>query len=123
MTVAEQPAPRGQLVWRDGTRAHFCSLGELRASLQSPSPHGEPVAIHVEALPVDFDPTTTTTTPYPWCEAESAWYAFGATRPIVMGLPVLSYASEAKAKQASEALSLTISPWAAVLSTPFHEAP
>jgi copper chaperone NosL len=123
MTVAEQPAPRGQLIWRDGTRAHFCSLGELRATVQGPSPHGEPVAVYVETLPADFDPATPSTAPLAWSAAEQAWYLFGAERPGVMGMPVLSYASEAEARQAAERLSLSVASWEAVRGTPFHQAP
>lgn len=123
MVVAEQPAPRGQLVYRDGTRAHFCSLGELRASVQGRSPHGSPVALYVEALPADFDPATNTAVEHPWIPAEGATYLTGATRPMVMGLPLLSFADEEEARAAAARLGLGVADWSAVRDTPFNTLP
>ncbi len=123
MIVAEQPAPRGQLVYRDGTRAGFCSLGELRATVQSRSPHGTPVALYVEALPADFDPTANSTAELAWIPAEHATYLTGATRPMVMGLPLLSFADEDEARAASGRLGLGVASWPDVRDTPFNETP
>jgi len=123
MTVAEQPAPRGQVVYRDGARAHFCSLGELRAALQAPSPHGNAVATYVEALPDGFDPAANATAPLPWIPAEDAWYVFGTERPLVMGLPVLSFADEAAARESARQLGQEPVSWPAVRETPFNQTP
>ena len=123
MTVSAQPAPRGQLIYRDGTHPYFCSLGELRAALQARSPHGEPLAIYVETLPRDVDPDTLDTAPLPWVRAEQAWYVFGASRPQIMGLPGLSFASEADARAAAERLGLQAVPWSTVLDIPFDRVP
>jgi len=123
MTVAEQPSPRAQVVYRDGARAHFCSLGELRAALQAPSPHGSAVATYVEALPADFDPAANTAAPLPWIPAEDAWYVFGAERPLVMGLPVLSFADEAAARESAQRLGREPVAWTAVRETPFNQTP
>jgi copper chaperone NosL len=123
MVVAEQPAPRGQLVYRDGTRAHFCSLGELRATVQGRSPHGSPVALYVEALPADFDPAANATAEQSWIPAEGATYLTGATRPMVMGLPLLSFADGAEAQEAATRLGLGVATWPDVRDTPFNALP
>ncbi len=93
MVVAEQPFPRGQLVHRDGTRAFFCSLGDLVQYLQAPSPHGKPAGVFVEVAPPTLDPATPATDPQPWRPAEEARYLLGAERRGIMGPPVLSFAS------------------------------
>jgi copper chaperone NosL len=123
MIVSEQPSPRGQVVYRDGTRAFFCSLGEQRAALQARSPHGRPVKAHVEVVPLDFDPATTSVLPLPWVDAEKAWYVFGTERPLVMGLPVLSFPNEADATQVADRLGLRAVPWPAFRDIPFHQIP
>jgi len=123
MTVGEQPAPRGQVVYRDGERAHLCSLGDLRALLEAPSPHGATVAVYVEALPAGFDPSQMPTAHLPWVSAESASFVFGAERPMVMGLPVLSFASTADAEPAATALGVTVFDWDAVKRTSFGATP
>jgi copper chaperone NosL len=123
MMVSEQPAPRGQLVYRDGTRAHFCSVGDLRASLEAPSPHGSPLSLYVEALPADFDPASNLVSTFPWVAAEDAGYVFGATRPLVMGTPVLTYADPAAAAHAAEQHGLHAYSWESVRAAPFNQSP
>ncbi len=123
MIVTEQPAPRAQIVYRDGTRAWFCSLGELRAALAAPSPHGSPSGIYVEALPADFDPASTPTAPLAWVAAEDGWYIVGPERPMVMGLPVLSFADRPSAEAAAARLGRRAVPWSTLRDTPFNRAP
>ncbi len=111
MVVREQPAPRGQVVHRDGTRVHLCSIGDMVHYLQTPSPHGKPAKIHVEALPVDFDPTGTDTNERPWVDAEKASYVVGVERKRVMGRAVLAYAERAQAEAAAKRLSGQLKTW------------
>ena len=42
MVIREQPAPRGQLLRRDGTREFLCSIDDLVQYLDVPSPLGKP---------------------------------------------------------------------------------
>jgi copper chaperone NosL len=123
MVVREQPAPRGQVVYRDGQHHFTCSLGDLRASLQSPGPLGHPVQVYVESLPEGFDPTSTDPGPHPWMPAEDGWYVFGADRPQVMGIPALSFADREAAEVAAISFSTAPVPWEAVARTPFNEIP
>lgn len=123
MIVGEQPAPRGQIVYRDGTYAHACSIGDLRALVQAPSPHGSPRAVFVEVLPDGFDPTSNAATPLDTRPAEDVWFVFGATRPLVMGLPVLTYAERPAAEAVAATLSGTVVGWSSVAETPFDQVP
>lgn len=123
MVVGEQPAPRGQVVYRDGTHVHTCSIADLRALVQAPSPRGAPRAVYVEGLEASFDPASTDAAPRPWIAADDAWFVFGATRPMVMGLPVLTYADEAVATVVADGLSGSRARWDAVSTTSFNQAP
>ncbi len=123
MFVREQPAPRGQIAWRDGTVEHLCSLGDLRAAAQTPSPHGAAHRVWVEVLPVDFVDGGDVTQPMPWLPAQDAWFVFGASRPLVMGDAVLAFADQASALKHAEPLSTRPVRWAALLSTPFNQVP
>lgn len=123
MVVREQPAPRAQVLHRDGTRAMLCSIGDLRAHLASPSPHGKAQGAWVEALPPGTAPDALGTAPRPWLATEAASYVVGVPRPAVMGEPVLSYATPAQAAEAAAALGGWTTTWAALQATPFHELP
>lgn len=100
MVVREQPAPRGQVVHRDGTRVFLCSIGDLVQYLQSPSPHGSATDVFVEALGADDDPTAVDSRERSFIRADSASYVVGIKRPNVMGRPVLVYESEVSAAKA-----------------------
>jgi nitrous oxide reductase accessory protein NosL len=123
MFVSEQPAPRGQFVYRDGTHHFVCSIEEMRAIMQTPSPLGRPVAAFVEVLPSGFDPSTNTTAPLPWVSAEEAWFVFGAGRPLVMGTPVLSFSSSDEALRQAATLGTTPIRWPDLVKTPFDAVP
>ncbi len=101
MVVREQPAPRGQIVHRDGTRAFFCSLDDLRQYALAPSRHGEIVETYVETVADDLDPATTPVDERPWSDAADAHYVVGVSRPGIMGPPALAYASAAAAQAAA----------------------
>ncbi len=90
MTVADQPSPRGQVAHRDGSHAHFCSVGDLLHYLGTPGPKGAPTDIWVEAMPADLDPAAHDTAPQPWVAPEEAAFTLGKDRRV-MGTPVLSY--------------------------------
>jgi len=101
MIVSEQPAPRAQVVHRDGTRLFLCGIGDLLAHLEAPSPHGRPVAIWVEAMEPDEDPREIHLGEHEWIRAEDAVYRIGDERPpIIMGEPVMTYRDRATAEQA-----------------------
>lgn len=123
MVVSEEPSPRGQVLHRDGTHAHLCSLGDLRAYLQAPNPHGKAVAVWVEVLPPDVDPARRSTTPLPWLRAEQAHFVVGFERPGTMGRPALSFATAAYAAEAAARIGGGTASWEALLTTPHHEDP
>ena len=101
MVVSEQPAPRAQVVHRDGTRLFLCGIGDLLAHLEAPSPHGRPVDIWVEAMEPDEDPRDVHLDEHEWIRAEKAVYRIGDERPpIIMGEPVMTYRDRATAERA-----------------------
>lgn len=101
MVVREQPAPRGQVVHRDGTRVFLCSLADLVQYLQAPSKHGSPVSVFVEVLDPAAAPKEKSTAERPWARAEEAGYVVGVEREGIMGKPVLAYPSAAAAAAAA----------------------
>ena len=103
MVVAEQPAPRGQVLHRDGTHVHFCSLGDMRAYVQAPGPRGKPIGAWVEGLEAGFDPTALDVAERSWIPAEEAHFVVGFER-AVMGRPSLSFADAGAATTAAERL-------------------
>lgn len=123
MVVREQPAPRGQAVHRDGTVAQLCSVGDLRAHLQTPNPHGEVQAAWVEGVPADFDPLAPAGPQLPWVRVEQASWVVGLERPQVMGRPALTTASPAEAQSLAERLGARMVGWAEVQATPFPQDP
>jgi len=123
MMVGEQPSPRGQLTYRDGSRDFVCSIEELRAMAQQRTAKGHPVGVFVEALPVSFEPETNSSVQQPWVPASEAWFVFGTTRQGVMGEPVLSFTTEETAAAFAERVHTTPVDWAALESAPFHTIP
>lgn len=99
MLVREQSAPRSQVVYRDGERLFFCSLGDMLVHLDAPSPHGRAETIFVEVMSPDQDPLETHTGEQPWLPADEAVYVVGVPREGIMGEPVLAYATRADAEQ------------------------
>ena len=102
MVVAEQPAPRGQLIHRDGTRVFFCSLGDMVRYYEVPSPHGKPTAVFVEIMDPAIPPLTLSDEPRPWYPAEEAFYVLGLPRTGIMGDPIMAYATDEEAIQVLE---------------------
>ncbi len=98
MYVLEQPGPRGQLVYRDGSRRYFCSIGDLLAILTLPSPLGEPRQIWIEAMPADMVLADNNTEPQLWIKVNQAHFVVGIERRGVMGMPAVSLASSEDAK-------------------------
>ncbi len=123
MVVGEQPSPRGQLAYRDGTHAHICSIEEVRALAAAPGPRGTPVGVWVEDLPADFDWRNTSTEPLEWIDANAAWFVFGAERSLVMGVPVLTYGDSDEAYRVADALGTHPASWSDLLRTPVLEIP
>lgn len=101
MVVSEQPAPRAQVVHRDGTRLFLCGIGDLLVHLEAPSPHGDPIEIYVEAIEVDEDPREIDVSEHEWIRAEDASYRLGDERPhLIMGEPVMVYRDRSTAESA-----------------------
>ena len=111
MVVRDQPAPRAQVVHRDGTRAHLCSLGELVLYLQAPSPHGSVKAVFVEDLGEGFDPAGSDKKEHAWVAAPSASYVVGVARRGIMGPPVLSFKNPEQAHAAATKHGGTRATW------------
>ncbi len=111
MVVREQPAPRGQLVYHDGTRLFFCSVGDLVQYMQSPSPHGSVERMFVEVLDPKADPRNPGTVLRPWVEADSAAFVLEVKREHVMGEPVLVYASRSAAEDVAKRYGGRVVAW------------
>lgn len=101
MTVGNQPAPRGQVVHHDGTRAYLCSISDLIHYAGVPSRHGRIVATFVEVMDDGSDPAELATESLPWARAAEASYVMGVARPRIMGPPVLTYGAEDLAMEAA----------------------
>lgn len=115
MVVREQPAPRAQLVHRDGERAYFCSLGDLVQYLRAPSPHGKVEAVFVEVQDPAADPRETRTAERPWSAAGEATYVVGVERSgPIMGPPVLAYSSRESAAEVAREHGGEVHDWAAL---------
>jgi copper chaperone NosL len=111
MVVREQPAPRAQLLHRDGTRRFFCSIGDMVQYAGGPSPHGRIEHVFVETLPSEVSTTTRSFEPHPWRHADQAHYVTGIERPGVMGPPVLVFASSNDAAQTAKRLNGRVVTW------------
>jgi len=114
MIVREQPAPRGQLVHRDGKRVFFCSIGDLTTYLQAPSPHGAAQHVFVETVAPDVDPSRFDPSPRPWIKAEAGHYVVGIPRDRVMGDPVLVFDDAESAAQIAQMHGGRVVDWTAL---------
>ena len=115
MVVGEQPSPRGQVVYRDGSHSHACSLSDLAHVAVAPSPLGNPVATFVEVQDAAVDPVAPDTAPQPWHPADSVFFVAGVARRGVMGPPLLAFAAEATARAAATRLGGEVRSWADVI--------
>ncbi|HIF97283.1 MAG TPA: hypothetical protein EYQ54_09715 [Myxococcales bacterium] len=91
MLVRGQSAPRAQVIHRDGTRAFFCSVADLLAYLEAPSPHGAVLRTYLEVMEPDESPAQSHTRAHPWSEAGQASFVVGLKRSSIMGAPVMVY--------------------------------
>lgn len=112
MVVVQQPAPRAQLIHRDGARAFFCSLSDAVVYASNPSGHGKPTAIFVETLDPSADPEKTDAAARPWAPVESASFVVGIERTGIMGKPALAYAARDEAEQVAKRFGGTVVSWA-----------
>lgn len=112
MIVVQQPAPRAQLLHRDGTRAFFCSMSDVVVYASNPSAHGKPTAIFVETLDPSAAPENTDPAARPWAPVESASFVAGIERAGVMGKPALAYAARDEAEQVAKRYGGTVMSWA-----------
>lgn len=101
MVVREQPAPRAQVVYANGTRSFFCSISDLVRYLEVPTSDGAPAQVYVEALTSEEDPQQVNTGEHRWIPAADAHYVLGVERPSVMGKPALVYASQEESAAAA----------------------
>jgi nitrous oxide reductase accessory protein NosL len=127
MVIQEQAAPRAQLVLRDGSHKHMCSIGDLRAWVQSPGPAGKPVAVFVEVQSVEAQTSATIDTPTrafgQWLRAEETTFVVGIERPSVMGRPALAFADPKDAATVAERVGGYVASWDALAETSFHLDP
>lgn len=104
MVVIEQPAPRMQVVHRDGHRAYFCSIGDSLHYLADRNSHGEATAVYVEVLPEEVDAKVLDTKEKDWALVSDTVFVTGIERSGIMGEPVLAFrsasAADAVAKRA-----------------------
>lgn len=101
MVIKDQPAPRAQVVHRDGTRLFLCGIADLMVHLEAPSPHGSPVAIFVEAMEAHEDPREIHLGDHEWIHAQDAIFRIGDQRPaMIMGRPAMVYRDRSTAEKA-----------------------
>ncbi|MCF6311202.1 MAG: nitrous oxide reductase accessory protein NosL [Verrucomicrobiales bacterium] len=105
MVVREQPSPRGQVVYHDGTREFLCSIGDLLHFLAVPSPSGKPLAIYAEVMPDDHEADNRSTTWQVWGEAGELFFVTDIERAAVMGKPVLTFHTRKAAEKAANKLA------------------
>jgi nitrous oxide reductase accessory protein NosL len=108
MLLREQTAPRAQVVHRDGERSFICSISDLLAYLDAPSPHGRVIQVLVEVMDPSQDPALPHTNPHPWVDSEDAVYVVGIERSGVMGEPVLTYHDRVAAERVIQGTSARI---------------
>lgn len=114
MVVREQPAPRAQVLHRDGFRAFLCSVAELPYYVAAPSPHGKPRILWVEALRPEEGASATSTEPHPWIAAETARFVVGGPARPVMGESILVYDTPEAAATAARECGGRVLDWPAL---------
>lgn len=114
MVVIEQPAPRMQVVHRDGHRAYFCSIGDSLHYLADKNSHGEAAAIYVEVLAEDVDAKVLDTKEKDWALTSDAVFVTGIERSGIMGEPVLAFRSVGTADTVAKRGGGAIGGWADV---------
>ncbi len=102
MVIREQPAPRGQVIHRDGSREFMCSIDDLVQYLDVPSPSGKPRKIFAEVMPDDHKLDDMDTGPQSWAEAAGVFFVIGIDRGGVMGDPALTYRTKDAAEMAAK---------------------
>ncbi len=112
MVVAEQPSPRGQVVYRDGFHAHACSLGDLALLAAAPSPHGKPVAVFVEPQDALADAAALDLAAQPQAPSTSLHFVAGVARPGIMGPPLLAFRDAARAAAEADRRGGRVVDWA-----------
>lgn len=105
MVVREQPSPRGQAIYRDGSREFLCSTGDLVQFLAVPSARGKPIAIYAEVMPDDHEADTRDTGWQPWVEAAELFFVIGIERDAVMGNPALTFNTQEAAEKVAKKLT------------------
>lgn len=101
MVIREQPAPRGQVIHRNGERQFLCSIDDLLQYIEIPSPSGSITHIYCEVMPDAHAPADMDTSFQPWEEAAKLSYVTGIKRKGVMGAPVMSYRTIGAAEKAA----------------------
>ncbi|MBW2465134.1 MAG: nitrous oxide reductase accessory protein NosL [Deltaproteobacteria bacterium] len=116
MIVREQPAPRGQLVHRDGTRAHFCAISDLAVYVGAPSPHGAPTSVYVEVMAPDTTPDDLSTDELSWSPVDDVSFVIGDFERPVMGQPVLTFSTDEEGGAAAARLDGRAIGWEGLLT-------
>ncbi len=105
MVVREQPAPRGQVIHRDGTHSFLCSIGDLVHFLAVPSPSGKPLMVYTEVMPDDFEANIRSTSWQPWGKASELFFVTDIELTAVMGKPALTFRTREAAEKSSKKLT------------------
>lgn len=116
MIVREQPAPRGQLIHRDGTRAFFCAISDLAVYVGAPSPHGVPTSIYVEVMSADAAPEELSTDEVAWSAVDDVSFVVGEFERPVMGVPVLTFSTDEEGSAAAARLDGKAIRWEGLLT-------
>lgn len=105
MVVREQPAPRGQVVYRNGTRSFLCSIDDLVHFLAVPSPNGKPLTIYAEVMPDGYESDKRSTAWQSWDDANELFFVTDIERAAVMGKPALTFHTRGAAEKSAEKLT------------------
>ncbi|MCP3674239.1 MAG: hypothetical protein GY829_07190 [Gammaproteobacteria bacterium] len=111
MYIANQPAPRAQILHRNGEHAFFCSIGDMLTYHQIPSPLGKPVKIWVETLDKETNPLISDIEQHQWTDHKNASYLTKINRRMVMGYPVVALQSKSDSIQMQKEYGGELSTW------------
>jgi nitrous oxide reductase accessory protein NosL len=111
MYILNQPAPRAQILHRNGEHVFFCSIGDMLTYNQIPSPLGKATKIWVEVINKDVNPTLHNTDTYPWIDHKEAHYVTNVNRTMVMGYPVIALQSKADSEYLQKSYGGQLADW------------
>ncbi len=111
MYISNQPAPRAQILHRNGEHLFFCSIGDMLTYNQIPSPLGKPVKIWVETLEKEANPLISNIEQHQWIDHKKAYYVTKIVRSMVMGYPVVALQSKSASALMQKQYGGELSTW------------